>query len=156
MKKVILATAIFLFHCSLKSQSISITSLEEKTVLVNDFNILDRFNNSSIINKIGNPSEIIDGGSEQMEEFGYQTYEYHYGESYIIFRNNLISDVFIFDNNLDINGIKLGDSITIVKSEFPKYNIIGDYLKIYYGNFTISFSFDENDNVSEITYYVPL
>ncbi len=145
---------LFLF-CNLSVKCQNITSKSEKNIFVNNLNILDKFNHSSILNKVGQPVKVNDGGQDQIEEFGYQTYDYYYGESYISFRGDYISDIFIFDDNLSINKIKIGSSLDLVKKEFPKYNIIDGALKIYYDDFTLTFSY-KNNIVTEITYYTPM
>lgn len=153
MKKIIIIAIVLIYNCSAKSQNITLKS--EKNILVNSLNILENYNPSTILMKVGNPTKIVDGGQEQIEEFGYQTYEYYYEKSYIMYRDNYISDIFILDTNLSINGIKIGNSINLVKNEFPKFNQMPDCLKIYYEDFTLVFHY-KNDIITEITYYTPM
>ncbi|MEN8125833.1 MAG: hypothetical protein ABFR32_11975 [Bacteroidota bacterium] len=158
IKYRMLALIIFLIGLSINlyGQELNIYQLDEKSITVNEFNILDEINEEDIDFEIGTPDSIIKGGQQELAEFGYETIEYCYGNSYISVRNYLISDIKITDTSLSINNIKVGDDILKVKSEFLKNNVQTDRILINYGDFALSFYYNSYNKITKIIYYVPL
>lgn len=125
---------------------------------VNDFNISSEFDKNEILSKIGVPDSIIEGGSEIVQEFGYNTYIYKYGLSYIDFKEDAeaITNINVNDSNLSINDIKVGDNIQKIKSVF-----LNEYIEeenrfvIRYGDYaSLSFEYGSNLLITRISYVV--
>ncbi|MFS4457317.1 hypothetical protein [Maribacter sp. 2304DJ31-5] len=136
---------------------ISCKTVTAQEYFVNDFNISSEFNQSEIISKIGTPDSISEGGSEIVQEFGYNTYIYKYGASYIDFKDesHAITSITIKDTKLSINGITVGASKSEVKSKFENHEEINDRLVVRFQDYAaISFVFDTNGLVSKISYVV--
>lgn len=91
-----------------------------------------------------------------INEFGYNTYDLKYGNSSILFSDNLISFFDIRDEPLCINGIKIGDTISKVKNEFLKYNKGVTRIYIVIGDNVLSFYFNSLNNITRITYFTPI
>ena len=124
---------------------------------VNDFNINSEYNESEIISKIGAPDSKTEGGPEIIQEFGYNTYMYKYGASYIDFKDeaNAITSITIKDTKLSINGITIGATKSEVKSKFENYDELDNRLVIrFQGYAVLSFTFDANGLLSKISYIV--
>lgn len=124
---------------------------------VNDFNISSEFNQSEIISKIGTPDSISEGSAEIVQEFGYKTYIYKYGLSYIDFKDEsyAITNIIIKDTKLSINDITIGSTISEVKNKFANYEEINGDLTVNIQDYAVlSFKFDTNGVVTKISYVV--
>jgi hypothetical protein len=160
MKKLLLNLLLTVCITQIANSQQSVNSkyydINEKIILVNNFNIFSPYNISDINTKIGIPNKIEDGGPDVINEFGYNTYNLKYGISSILFSDNLISFMDIRDNNLCINKIKIGDTINMVKNEFLKYNQDLTRIYIVIGDNVLSFYFNSLNNITRITYFTPI
>ena len=97
----------------------------EIDIFVNGYNILTPYTESEFRSKVGADfTKFRDTNDTILLEFDYNIYYYVYGESSIIVDDEWgISDIQIHDQNLSINGIRLGDPIEKAKSAFPKHEV---------------------------------
>lgn len=158
MNKIILRLLIFTiaFVSCYSSFGQKIYQWDEIDITVNNFHLNSEYIHTEILSLIGTPDDVVDGGQQVIDEFGYNTHEYRYGSSYVLIRDNKISDVFVNDDRLSINGIKVGDLISVAKSEFIKYNQRDNFIVIYYNDFPLTFFYDSNNFITKITYVVSL
>ncbi|MDO5968367.1 hypothetical protein Q4Q35_00970 [Flavivirga aquimarina] len=151
MKNKIILNLVFLailFSCK---------KVTAQKYFVNDFDISSEFNQSEILSKIGYPDSVTEGGAQIVQEFGYNTYTYKYGLSYIDFKDesHAITNIVIKDMKLSINDIKIGASKSEVKNKFTNYEEIDGRLVIRFQDYAIlSFVFNANGLVSKILYLV--
>ena len=136
---------------------ISCNTVAAQDYFVNDFNIFNEFNQSEIISKIGTPDSISEGGAQIVQEFGYNTYIYKYGLSYIDFKDesHAITNIIIKDTRLSINDITIGANRSEVKNKFENHEVIDNRLVVRFQDYAaLSFIFDANGLVTKILYVV--
>ncbi len=153
MKNIIKITLNLVFLTIL----ISCKTTTAQEYFVNDFNISNEFNQNEIISKIGAPDSISEGGSEIVQEFGYNTYTYKYGLSDIDFKDEsyAITNINIKDTRLSINDITIGATISEVKNKFKNHEEINDDITVNIQDYAIlSFKFNANGLVTKISYVV--
>jgi len=113
------------------------------SILLNGYNIFYSVNNiDSLCQIIGKPDSIICDGKVN-EEFGYKIYEMQYGRSSIIITDSYISDFWIKDEKLNINGVTYGSD----KKELNKLcSRCSDSLALHFLNPESSLHFEINSD----------
>ncbi len=129
----------------------------EIDIAVNGYNVLTPYTEREFRSKVGvDFTKFRDTNDTILLEFDYNIYYYVYGESSIIVNDEWgISDIQIHDQNLSINGVRLGDSIEKAKSAFPKHEANSSYLRVYYGGGAVlRFEHDSSGAITYIAFLV--
>lgn len=137
---------------------VSCQSVNAQEYFVNNFDISSAFNHNEIITKIGTPNSKSGGGTQIITEFGWNTFTYNYGSSYIDFNDtssNAITSINITDTSLSINSITVGDPIIEAKQEFLNYIQKENRLIIELSDYAaFSIEYDSNHIITRISFVV--
>ena len=128
----------------------------EIDISVNGYNILTPYTESEFRSKVGADfTKFRDTNDTILLEFDYNIYYYVYGESSIIVDDEWgISDIQVHDQNLSINGIRLGDSIEKAKSAFPKHEVRSDDIILDLDWAVLRFEYDASGVITYIAFLV--
>ncbi len=123
---------------------------------INGISVLDTFELETYINVLGRPDSIIRGGTEIIEEFGYDDYELWYGENHISAGHGHILAADIQKAGIWFNGIQVGDKQEKLKKTFNILHLEGDTIKVINKNDDVLTFYMKHKIIQSISFWRPL
>ena len=108
-----------------------------------------KFDLNKYIEVFGKPEKIQRGGPEIIKEFGCDDYMIKFSKIEIWAGHCYLSDAFIEEKDIDINGVEIGDKRTKIEKTFNIETKKNNEVWIY-GNAVLILFFNENDCVEKM------
>ncbi len=109
----------------------------------------DKFDYNKFVEKLGKPDKLWRGGPEIIAEFGCDDFMLTFSKNQIWAGHCYLSDAFIEEKGIDINGLEIGDKRKKVEKMFD-IDTRGKEEVWIWGNSVLIIQFDSNDIVEKM------